>query len=111
MLKERRFKQQKLKVLLKITTYGIQGFQTYSEVPVLEDPKARKNPNKTGTSNPTQFFVAKVCTRLSNRTTRVLYAIVQYRNPYIQVVVRNCVAQQPTYTTKFFQKIKNNKGL
>ena len=61
LLKERKFKQQKLKGLLKSTKYGVQGFQTYSEVPVLEDPKARKNPNKTGTSNPTQNFATKIC--------------------------------------------------
>ena len=76
LLKEIKSKQQKPKGLLKIMKYGSQGFQTYSEVPVLEDPKARKNPNKTGTSNPTQNFAAKICMGLSNRKTPVLYMTV-----------------------------------
>ena len=76
LLKERQSNQQKLKGLLKITKYGAQGFRTYSEVVVLEDPKARQNPKKTGTSNPTQNFATKICTQLSNRTTRVLYKTV-----------------------------------
>ena len=97
--------------LLKSTKYGAQGFQTYSEVPVLEDPKARKNPNKAGTSNPTQNFVPKICTQLSNRTTHILYATVQYKNPHIQAFVSNCVAHQHAYRTKKFQKRKNYEGL
>ena len=75
----------------------------------LEDPKAEQNPNKTGTSNPTQNFATKICTRLSNRTTCVLYAIVQYSNPRIQVSVCDCVAQQPAYRTKKFHKRKKIK--
>ena len=53
LLNERTLKQQKLKGLMKSTKYGVQDFQTYSKMPALEDPKAEKNPNKTGTSNPT----------------------------------------------------------
>ena len=38
---------------MKSTKYGAQGLKTYNKMPALEDPKAEKNPNKTGTSNPT----------------------------------------------------------
>ena len=79
-------------------------------MPVLEDPKARQNPNKTGTSNPNQNFAAKIFTRLSNRTTRVLYVTIQYSNLRIQSSVRDYVAQQLAYKTKKFQKRKNNEG-
>ena len=96
----------KLKGLLKSTKYGAWDFQTYNKMPALEDPKAEKNLNNTGTRNPTKKYAAKRCTRLSNITTHVLYSIVQYRNPRIQVVVRDCVAQQPAYTTKKIQKKK-----
>ena len=80
-------------------------------MPVLEDPKPRKNPKNTGTSNPTQNFTAKVCTQLSNRTTRVLYVTIQYSNPCIQDSMRDYVAQEPAYTAKKFQKRKNYEGL
>ena len=70
---------------------------------VLEDQKERKNPKRTGTSNPTQNFVAKVCTRL--------YVTIQYSNLCIQASVCDYVAQKPAFRRNFFQKRKNYKGI
>ena len=73
---------------------------------LLEDHKTRQNPKRSGTRNPTQNFVAKVCERLSSSATHILYATVQYSNPRIQASVHDYVAQQPMYRRKKFQKIK-----
>ena len=52
------------------------------------------------------MYVTVQCSNLC-----VLYATIQYNNLCTQTSVRDCVAQQPAYRSKNFQKKKNYKGL